>query len=357
MSLTPLPRPLKQLLCPEKTSVSVFEKPFDNAGTKTFSSYSNYANQFIYSVNIPSCGTGKVFVGQRQESFSINLGKIFDLVNFVPLPLNSIPNNPTVGIAQNNSYNVLRGTNIDSFVLEVPSKCLVGKGNGVIGLWTASGPIPVSGHTKTENRQKARLGNPLINELFTGLKDKDKWNRRAPSQDGDLLRYIFYPTFPQILSVLFRPALVALANSSFGPSIAPLNRPRTDLIAAFLTGVAGINQLSTTPMVEMLRLNTSIKPVSSSKQNFLGVIGGDLAGFPNGRRPGDDVIDIALRVVMGVLCTLNLGCTPSEAPVGNLDFTDGAPISASDFQTKFPYLNTPIPGSESVPCSSISFGC
>ena len=95
----------------------------------------------------------------------------------------------------------------------------------------------------------------------------------------------------------------------------------------------------------MQRLNTKIAPTAKDKQSTFGVAGGDLAGFPNGRRPGDDVVDIELRVAMGALCHLGLGlCSPQNAPVGNQPITDGAPISAGDFDNAFPYLTTPIPG-------------
>jgi len=196
------------------------------------------------------------------------------------------------------------------------------------------------------------MANPLVNELVIGLNDKDAWNRRHPSQDGDLLRYTFYPTFPQILNTLFLSAIQTLNSSLI--TIAPTNRPRQDLIYTFLTGIPGLNQLPSTNLVELLRLNTSLKPVAFNKQNSLGVIAGDNAGYPNGRRPGDDVIDITLRVSMGVLCTINLGCTPNEAPVGGVQFTDGSPSSGTDFGTKFPYFNAPLPGSVDVPCSSIA---
>ena len=94
----------------------------------------------------------------------------------------------------------------------------------------------------------------------------------------------------------------------------------------------------------MLRLNTSVPPTPAAAQNRLGVIGGDNAGFPNGRRPGDDVVDIELRVAMGKLCTLNIGCVPADAPAGAIRFTDGAFIDAAMFDAVFPYVRTPIPG-------------
>jgi len=130
------------------------------------------------------------------------------------------------------------------------------------------------------------------------------------------------------------------------PTIAPTNFPRNDLKLALLQGIPGVNQLIDDPthLVEMLRLNTSIPPTPQATQNSLGVIAGDNAGYPNGRRPGDDVIDIVLRVVMGVLCTINIGCVPANAPVGTAAFTDGAPSNASLFAATWPYLLTPNNG-------------
>ena len=138
------------------------------------------------------------------------------------------------------------------------------------------------------------------------------------------------------------------------PNLAPSNLPRTDLVTAFLTGFKGVNQQKIVRASEMVRLNTAIAATPAAQQNTFGVAGGDLAGFPNGRRPGDDVVDIALRVVMGRLChpltigggEVDLGlCDPDDAPVGLAPFTDGAPVSAADFDNRFPYLRTPLPGS------------
>lgn len=101
----------------------------------------------------------------------------------------------------------------------------------------------------------------------------------------------------------------------------------------------------------MLRLNTSIAPVGKDQQKRLAVLAGDNAGFPNGRRPGDDVVDIALRVVMGRLCLLNVGCTATDAPSAAIDFTDGALQSLSQFDDSFPYLKPALAGSPNVASS------
>ena len=134
--------------------------------------------------------------------------------------------------------------------------------------------------------------------------------------------------------------------------MAPTNFPRTDLVTVFLKGIKGLNQPAMVAVpAEMMRLNTSIVPLAMGAQNALGVAGGDNAGYPNGRRPGDDVVDLSLRVAMGALCvltgaadTLQVGCKPSDAPAGNLPFTDGVRKTSANYGTTFPYLTTPLPG-------------
>lgn len=189
--------------------------------------------------------------------------------------------------------------------------------------------------------QVSRLGAPLVTEVVIGLKDKDLFNGAYPTQDGALAVYVTNPTLPELLEILFGGAGVQ----------APNNFPRLDLVAAFLTGIPGLNQPPNVVPSEMLRLNTSIPPTQAGAQSRLGALGGDNAGFPNGRRPGDDVVDIELRVAMGVLCHAfpgTFGCGPADAPSGMLPFTDGAFLDASFFNGQFPYLRTPLPGSPSM---------
>ena len=142
--------------------------------------------------------------------------------------------------------------------------------------------------------QVSRLGNPLVNEVVIGLDDKDKFNASKPKNDAaNFADYVTNPTFPALVQTLF-PAAVA-----------PTNFPRTDLLTVFLKGIKGLNQPATVAVpAEMMRLNTSIAPVAIGAQNSLGVAGGDNAGFPNGRRPADDVVDLSIRVAMGALCVL-----------------------------------------------------
>jgi hypothetical protein len=349
-----------------------FGKPYDFVGTKTFMSvqgYENYARQFIYDVSVPGCGMpGRVFVGQRDESFVVNLGQIFDLVNIVPVDGDSAPGAGDGrgfpgGITQNRANDIISDANITTLALEVHSSCLKGSGNGVIGAWTSASlrqarilnPQPSFAKPEINGgpwTQVSRLSNPLVNELVIGLPDKDRFSASEPKDDGQFAAYVTNPTLPAILDALFRDAV----NQTLGTNIAnlaPANLPRNDLVTAFLTGFNGVNQQAKVTPSEMQRLNMGIPATPVAQQSTFGVAGGDLAGFPNGRRPGDDVVDLALRVVMGRLChplrigndDVDLGlCKPADAPVGTAAFTDGAPISAADFDTSFPYLRTPIPG-------------
>ena len=341
-----------------------FGKPYDFVGNKTFGSpqgYEQYARQFISYVNIPDCSQpARVFVGQRDESFVVNLGEVFDLVNIVPIDASGFPG----GITQNRRNDDVRFENITTLALEVHADCLKGSGNGVIGGWTSASlrqarilnpratfEFPeLSGGAFT---QVSRLGMPLVNELVVGLPDKDRFSASEPKDDGQFLTYVARPTLPALVNALFRRDV----NRALGTDIAdlaPNNFPREDLITAFLKGFPNVNQLATVTPSEMQRLNTGIPAVAAESQNPLGVAAGDIAGFPNGRRPGDDVVDIELRVALGALChpiplnrtPTNLGiCRPENAPIGTAPLTDGAPISAADFDARFPYLRTPIPGS------------
>ncbi len=327
-------------------------KPLDYAGEKTIPDYEAYANSYIYDITIPGCSApGKVFVGQRAEAFAVNLGEIFDLVNLVPLE---------GSIEQSRDNDELVGkANVTSIAMEVPIDCVTGSGNGVIGAWTTASlpqaqildPIPTYEQPALQGGayvQVSRLSAPLVNEIVIGLPFKDLFNGSEPKDDAQAADFVTHPTFPALIDLLFRDALGAPDN------IAPSNLPRTDLVAAFLTGVEGVNQQSVVTPSEMMRLNTGIAPTPQASQSNFGVAGNDLAGFPNGRRPGDDVVDIELRVAMGALChdipvggvPTNLGfCEPEDAPVGDQPFTDGAPIDARDVQNQFPYLNTPLKGS------------
>jgi len=229
----------------------------------------------------------------------------------------------------------------------------------VIGGWTTASlrqgallsPTPAKGHQTTlvpggAWTQVSRLGMPLVNEVVIGLPDKDRFNGSKPKDDGQFADYVTHPTLPALLEI-------ALSL----PNTAPKNIPRSDLVTTFLTGIKGVNQPANVVASEMLRLNTGTPPTAEGAQHRLGVAGGDLAGFPNGRRPKDDVVDISLVAVMGGLCMLNgdgntlqLGaeCKPSNVPLGmtSLKLHDAVDQAKVPLLATFPYLTTPMPGAQ-----------
>lgn len=324
-----------------------FTKPVDNIGQKSISNYTTYAANYVNNVQIPGCSQpGRVFAGQRKEGFVVNVGEIFDLVNLNPLS------------ARDATRNSLSGKNVTTLALEVPAACLKGSsGDPVIGGYTAA-YMPRTrtinsyseGETMVPNTswiQVSRLGAPLVNELVIGLKDKDKFNNSDPWNDAQFLHYVQYPSVPVLLNALFKTQIP--------------HTPRNDLVTLFLTGIPGLNQPRNVKPAELLRLNTSIKPTAPENQNDLGVLGGDMAGYPNGRRPYDDVTDVTLRAAEGALCGVAGSCgAQTSDPNKGAPFTDGArspgPTAATSHVTgdenvadtyldHFPYLMTPLPGS------------
>jgi Domain of unknown function (DUF4331) len=346
---------------------ATFDKPVDNIGTKTIPDYVAYAGQHIYSVNIPGCAMpGKLFVGQRKDPFAVNLGTIFDLVN---APLAVITNPALIGAAPN----TIDDANVTTLGLEVHKSCLIAQGSSdpVIGAWTTASlrqgqvldPTPKSGHQTTARSggawvQVSRLGMPLVNEVVIGVPDKDRFNGSKPKDDGQFAEYVTNPTLPRLLEIALN-----------APGAAPTNFPRNDLVTTFLTGIPGVNKPANVVASEMMRLNTAIPAVPFAQQNRLGIVGEilrvggpqnlaqavDLAGYPNGRRPKDDVVDISLVAVMGGLCVANgttnaLGfgtaCKPSAVPLGATAFNlhDAVDQATAPLLNAFPYLSTPLPG-------------
>ena len=348
---------------------ATFDKPSDNIGVKTIPDYAGYAAKHIYTVNIPGCSTpGKVFVGQRKDPFAVNLGTIFDLVN---APAAFLLNNANRDAGNDD----LADKNVTSLAIEVPTSCLTAAApstDTVIGAWTTASvrqgslvsAAPKKGYDTASIKggaytQVSRLGMPLVNEVVIGLGDKDRFNASRPVNDAQFADYVTNPTLPALLEI----ALAA-------PGIAPTNFPRLDLVTTFLTGIKGVNQPATVTASEMLRLNTAIAATPYASQNRLGLLGGllgpapqDLAGYPNGRRPNDDVVDISLIAVMGGLCVANgdadtykfgAACKPSAVPLGSQAFGlhDGVDQAgpkvraAGPLLAGFPYIGTPIPGSK-----------
>jgi hypothetical protein len=340
---------------------SVFAKPFDNIGVKSIPNYAAYAASFIHNITIPGCSAaGRVFVGQRQDGFVVNLGETFDLVN-IKYPAQELA--PAGVNARQLAPNSLAGYNVTSIALEVPASCLTAGTDPVIGAWTTASlrqssvlnPVPQSQFSAASVgavsnatgasvnggawNQVSRLGMPLVNEVVIGLPDKDRFNASEPKNDAQFADYVTNPSLPVLLQALFGSAGV----------LAPNVYPRTDLVAAFLTGLSGLNQPASVTPAEELRLNTSTLVTPAGSQNDLGALGGDVSGFPNGRRPIDDVVTISLRVAMGVLLTpYNGGASdPDPASDGSrqLHFTDGVEPNPANYLTAFPYLNTPLGGS------------
>ncbi len=334
-----------------ETGNKTFKKPVDYIGTRSIPNYEAYARDHIRPIAIPGCSApGRVFVGQRKEGFAVNLGQTFDLLNFTKRQELGGGAFTPIGEENNNvGPNTTGDLNITTLALEIPTACLTNGSEPVIGGWTtASTQLDLPKVSRSAGKaaillkrlsigfdQVSRLSMPLVNEVVIGLGKKDNFNASEPKDDGQFASFVTNPSFPELVELVFQGAVKA-----------PNAFPRNDLVATFLTGlnVPGVinNQPKNVVASEMMRLNTTTPITPAENQNRLGVIGGDVAGYPNGRRPGDDVVDITLRVAMGRLITL--GLFPGDAPSGGLDFTDGALVTSADFDNVFPYLKMPLPG-------------
>src|SRR3954449_12123820 len=280
----------------------------NNVGAKTTPDYPATAAKAVESLP----GGGKVFAGQRDDPFYASLGRIFDTVNLTGAGLGN----------KGGGVDDLAGYGVHSIVLQVPDAQVtrdrkpVGDAkasNAVIGAWTSTDRrgLSVSGGGDGWH-QVSRLGNPLVNELIIPLRDKDKFNRTQPADDAENYgKYVVTPHLAAVMNQLFD-----LGVKTTG---------RTDIVTALLTGIPGVTQISPKPAAaDTLKINLGVPP--SDKENRFGVIGGDDAGFPNGRRLGDDVVDIELRVIGGYLIGKKL-------PLG--DGVDGNDVSYLD---TFPYV-------------------
>ena len=278
-----------------------------NVGAASMPDYASLSNQAINT--IPG---GKTFAGPTDDPFFLDL-RVFDLLYGANLK--------EVG---NDS---LKGFNVHALAIQVPSKDLAGGGNvgknPIIGVWTTAErkSVQVSSKTGTVSSngtyvQVSRLGMPLVNEVVVPVGVKDYFNASQPKDDAQFLKAVTNPELPNLIQAVYK--LPAPAT------------PRNDLVSVFLTGVKGLNQPAGVKPSEMLRLNMSIPP--SASPNRLGVLGNDNAGFPNGRRLTDDVVDIELRVVEGAL-------TGSKNTLG-----DGVDANDVAFRTSFPYLALPHAG-------------
>lgn len=356
-----------------------------NIGPRSTPNYETNLAQAAINIIPTGAGNIKLFAGQRDEPFYIDVSSAFDLLGLRPFnPAHLAP------LPASNGVDGLAGYNVHSIAIQIPTSLVTSTGaepsgpndpNGIIGVYaTASRPstrvLNTNGtQTQTGNCangqgiptadatcvQVSRLANPLFNELLIPMgtsptvseNDKDLYNAQLPATDVNRIDYVrgtaSRPVEPvKLINLLYPPVLDAPTSG------------RNDLVRVFLTGVPG----ATRPPVQndpadpgagpgavpsdLMRLNVGLTPTPFGQQNRLGVIGGDLAGFPNGRRPIDDVVDIELRVLAGVLLPGNAcaGATANCNQAPNNQLGDGVNENDRAFRTTFPYLASPVSGYE-----------
>lgn len=293
-----------------------------------------------------------VFAGQRAEGFYVDLGSIFDLLDLRPLEqlhVNPISPNPAPGVNATNRLNV------HSIAIQVPKTELTSNGSNPTD---PASPTSVIGAWTTASRQKAkvydavlgaevdlgpfvqvsRLGNPLFNEVIVPMASKDYWNALPPNSDSQFVQYVQHPEVAKLLPVLY--------PGQF-PHLAALTAARADLVAILLTGIpsgliGGFQNFTGSTQADMLRLNMAILPAGNP--NILGVVAGDLAGFPNGRRVFDDVVTVELRAIAGAVYNLiDNTFTPDGAVSAVTDGLTPANVKAP-YLASFPYLGVPYDG-------------
>jgi len=315
-----------------------------NIGPKSTPDYAALANAAVF--NFPN-GGGKVFAGPRDDSFFVDIGGIVDLLTLRPVQqLHLVP--PVAASAV--GVDGLKGFNVHTIAIQVPISQLVAGGgvpatpaatNAVIGVWSSTSRSRVtlltSGSDRRQtiggNAQVSRLGMPLVNEVVMSLAFKDIFNSSEPSGDAPL-----FTSNETFRNRVLDPETAKLMTALYGISVPPA--PRNDLVQVFLTGLPGANQPPNVVPAEMIRLNVAV-PVTA-QPNRLGAIANDLGGFPNGRRLADDVVDISLRVVAGVLVE-GFNKSPNNA------LTDGVDANDKPFLSTFPYAPLPHQGFESRP--------
>jgi len=323
-----------------------------NIGPLSTPTYRRLAASAVHSLP----GGIRVFAGQRAEGFYVDLGSVFDLATLRPFQqLHAkygmhVFSDPAPGVNATNRLNV------HSIAIQVPIAALTGSGQrdesdprAVIGVWTSASRqhVRVWDADRFENawsgpfRQVSRLGNPLVNEVLIPLGKKDFWNTQPPVDDEKFAEYVSHPELARLLPALYPGVFPHLAH------LDKSGEPRADLEAILLTGIpAGLIkdfQNHTGPVLaDMLRLNTAIRP--SRTPNILGVLGGDLAGFPNGRRVFDDVVTIELRAIAGLTYPLVApGYQPDAAASAVTDGVGPRDVTARYLRT-FPYLGVPYSG-------------
>ena len=301
-----------------------------NIGPRSTPNYAALASAAVR--DLP--GGVKVFAGQRDDPFFVDLGSVFDLAGLRPFnPFHLIPLGATAGV------DGVAGYNTHSIAIQVPIEQLVKVPNTTIGVYASASRqrinvLRADGTNDTYGGwvQVSRLGNPLINEVVIPIGKKDLWNRSEPEKDSQFASSYTDPEVPGLVNLLY-PALPDAPTTGRG-----------DLVAVLLTGVPGLN-FTGERKADLLRLNTSIAPSGPvGTGNRLGVLAGEFAGFPNGRRLEDDVTDIELRalacgygdILAGALGLCNL--SPNNV------LGDGVDANEKPFLTTFPYLASPHQG-------------
>jgi len=315
-----------------------------NIGPRSTPKYAALASQAVHSLSSGET----VFCGQRNDGFFVDLGAIFDLADLRPFQnLHLIPSPAAPGVDDT------RTLNIHTIALQVPITSLTKDGSAptdvtsataVLGVWSAASRRKVrmadaANDEKAESGpwvQVSRLGNPLFNEVIVPLGEKDAWNGRQPSGDSAYVDNVEHPELAGLLPVLYPKVF---------PNLAALTAARADLVAILLTGlpagvVGGFQNYTGTTQADMLRLNVAVPPASNP--NPLGVVGGDLAGFPNGRRVFDDVVTVELRAIAGITYPLIDKTFTPDAAASKID--QGVGPGENRYQSSFPYLGTPHDG-------------
>lgn len=319
-----------------------------NVGVRSTPDYQQLASQAIHQIK----GGRRVFAGQRAEGFFVDLGSIFDLGALRPFNEAHLLPLPTV-----NGVNGTQGLNVHSIAIQVPITDLTAGGvrptdvadpKSTIGVWATASRRVASvrdGNGKTTQVgpyvQVSRLGNPLFNEVIVPMALKDAWNSDNPDEDKKYAGRVNSPELAGLLPVLY-PGVF--------PNLAAYTKPRADLNAILLTGipsgvVPGFQNYTGAVEADMLRLNVAVPP--SANPNPLGLVAGDAAGFPNGRRVFDDVVTVELRAVAGLTIPL---VDPSFTPdAATSAIQDGTSNTNGDYLDTFPYLGTPLGGYQAVP--------
>ncbi|MEN3315065.1 MAG: hypothetical protein V7605_1299 [Acidimicrobiaceae bacterium] len=297
-----------------------------NIGPRSTPNYPALAAQAVRNVG----GGVKAFAGQRDDPFFVDLGSVFDLLGLRPLNQAHVIPLPTA-----RGVDGLGGFNVHTVALQVPTSDLTTGGSPIIGVYSQTKRqqtrvLQADGSQPAESGpwvNVSRLGNPLVNEVIIPLGQKDRFNASDPVNDAQFLPYVQDPEPGRLIPVLY-------------PGVNTPPPPRNDLVTIFLTGIPGLNQPPNVRPSEMLRLNTSIAPTAPVGQgNRLGILAGDNAGFPNGRRLEDDVVDIELRAVAG-----GTPFTPEFNHSPNNALTDGVDMNDQPFLGGFPYVSTPNQG-------------